>query len=62
MGTIVIGQHGPDTRLQRRKLFVDDGDHRQWVNVTQVVMHENITKAADFPPGYIRVGRLEIFQ
>jgi len=34
-------------------VYVDDGSDRQWINVAEVVVDQDVAEAADLPPGNI---------
>jgi hypothetical protein len=46
-----VSQHSPDSFFKRLQVLFDDCSNCQWIDVAQVVVYENVAKAADFAPG-----------
>lgn len=55
-------QHGPDALFKRLQLYFDHRSNRQRINVAQIVVHENVAKAADFAPGNSGEGGLLVIR
>ena len=49
---VVSRQQFLDTVFQRLEMRVDDSRNSQWVDIAQIVVHEDIAEAADFASGY----------
>ena len=47
----VTGQQFPDTVFQRLEMSVDYSGNSKWVDIAQIVVHENIPEATNFAPG-----------
>ena len=56
---VVSDQQFPDTVFQRLEMRVDDSRNSQWVDIAQIVVHEDIAEAANFPPGNFRAAGLQ---
>jgi hypothetical protein len=53
-------EHCLHTVNQRGQMTIDHGLDSQWVNVTQIVVNQDVPKTTDFPPGNGRELKLEI--
>jgi len=54
---LVPRQHS--TVFQGLEMRVDDSRNSQWVDIAQIVVHEDIAEAANFPPGNFRAAGLQ---
>ena len=48
---VMLGKHGPDGCFERWQVVPEYRQHGLWIDVTKIVVHQNVPEAADLHPG-----------